>query len=62
MYFVKIKKRISSAGWKAQIFSQEGKTVLTKSNLSDTPLFIMHGIKFPTNISKEINNTNRNFF
>lgn len=62
--FIKNKEKICNklASWKVHALSHASKMMLTKSNLTGIPLFTMHGIKFPNNIFKEIDSTNRYFF
>lgn len=43
------------------MLSQGGKTILVKSNLTRTPIFIMHGIKILNSIAKEIDYKSRDF-
>lgn len=56
------KINIKLSGWKARMFSQAGKIILIKSNLTGIQMFTMQGIKIPSSIAKEIDKKYRVFF
>ena len=56
------KSKSQLAKWKANTLSQEGRTVLIKSNLSAQPIYQMQSFYLPKNITEELDRINKNFF
>ncbi|KAF3627037.1 hypothetical protein FXO37_30068 [Capsicum annuum] len=54
-----LKKRLS--GWKIKFLNIDGRTTLVKSCLNNIPTHVMHYLKIPASVTKEIDRIQRNF-